>query len=1069
MKTNGIALAVWAGLFVSLNLLFNATSTLAFTSDELSVIAVVEQTTPTPAVAIPAEGTFYSAKNLDGPPLPGNLGLPCWNLGSGVWLVDDLVTVSTSTTRTSTKSMSMMAQDVPAPPGDGGTNDGSGYTNSFVSTPIDTNGLWLEITNYDGNNACLNLHNGTDYVYCVKSTTDMTVPASLWQVEQEFFPTGDQTNCLPFTVATLNRTNLFLKAEDWTGVTENGNTIPDWWFYLYYGTTALSDTNLDSQNNTLLSDYESGTDPNVISFTIESTNEYVNGFSANLQLDVTAGAPSYYAVLVNDGNPADADWLPFTTTNLNVALGVNDGVYDVSIGLRGLPANATQTWESYAFILSQSAPVVNITSPALAGGTATVIKPYLQLQGFADKPLASLSYDISNATGIFTNLDAVVTGQTFDTNRFDFTTNYFQAYDVPLTTNANSITLHVTDRSGSVTTTNFNVVLDYTAATNPPTISLIWPQDGMAVSGNSCSIQGRMSDETGTIQAQVVNGDGTTNLIAGMVERDNMFWVENAPLNGTNQITLQATDAAGNVTTTNFTVIQSSLVLTIDSTPTGEGLYQSSGHVSGTVSDPAATVTINGVPATMNGNNWSADNVPVNGSGTATFDAVASMAGQPPVQTLLEVEMDAEVEITFYEMGKTVTSTNTYGPSPTIYSYSRTKSYAADYETNSAGQWGLQSYLGTVWDFYQARWGVTNYSFTLDNMLWSDQGDETSQTNSDGTSYYYPYILSDWDYEEEFTSLPDADLYGMGSEGEAPPQWIYHYWALNVHQQLVQGTERGDATVSARTEMKLFTGGKAGVGRKNLICLQCGGTKYGNVSEYGSFGPGWPAPWVAADEAGIDPTSLIVMGVHPNTNGNAYVIQPDNAAVDLNLFAPGVQHYDAWARPTKYLSHFEVFVYMPWPLGTGPIPPNDWTHHDNDYGHAWWHLTTDAPSEGVSQFMSSTRCSYMMHPVGYGCTGCSVNIDFYSSSISITGPGILYNPDGDPICVYKKYNIGFNDLINGLGYTKELNDHPGTYDALYNNCVVQTCVVGKIVGVTLPDEIYPEYFGLDLVSMSDNE
>jgi len=42
-----------------------------------------------------------------------------------------------------------------------------------------------------------------------------------------------------------------------------------------------------------------------------------------------------------------------------------------------------------------------------------------------------------------------------------------QAYDVPLATNDNFITLRVVDRAGNVTTNNFNVVLDYRQATNP--------------------------------------------------------------------------------------------------------------------------------------------------------------------------------------------------------------------------------------------------------------------------------------------------------------------------------------------------------------------------------------------------------------------------------------------------------------------------------------------------------------------------------------------------------------------------------------------------------------------------
>jgi hypothetical protein len=75
METFRTVLVIGAGLFVSFNLSFNATTTLAFTSDELAVIQALEQTPPTPAADVPADGTFYSAKNLDGqqvPPSPPN-------------------------------------------------------------------------------------------------------------------------------------------------------------------------------------------------------------------------------------------------------------------------------------------------------------------------------------------------------------------------------------------------------------------------------------------------------------------------------------------------------------------------------------------------------------------------------------------------------------------------------------------------------------------------------------------------------------------------------------------------------------------------------------------------------------------------------------------------------------------------------------------------------------------------------------------------------------------------------------------------------------------------------------
>ena len=76
--------------------------------------------------------------------------------------------------------------------------------------------------------------------------------------------------------------------------------------------------------------------------------------------------------------------------------------------------------------------------------------------------------------------------------------------------------------------------------------------------GPNFYVRGRLNDETATVTAQVVDAGGNTNAAEGIVERNGMFWVENLPLtNGDNIVTVTATDAAGNVTTTNLTVSES--------------------------------------------------------------------------------------------------------------------------------------------------------------------------------------------------------------------------------------------------------------------------------------------------------------------------------------------------------------------------------------------------------------------------------------------------------------------------------------------------------------------------------
>ena len=78
---------------------------------------------------------------------------------------------------------------------------------------------------------------------------------------------------MPFNLAQGGRSDLFVWAMDWTGVTHGGNTTPDWWFWENFGTTALSDTNLDSGGfDTLADDYQNGVDPNPISFDVQFDN-----------------------------------------------------------------------------------------------------------------------------------------------------------------------------------------------------------------------------------------------------------------------------------------------------------------------------------------------------------------------------------------------------------------------------------------------------------------------------------------------------------------------------------------------------------------------------------------------------------------------------------------------------------------------------------------------------------------------------------------------------------------------------------------------------------------------------
>ncbi|MGH7991021.1 MAG: hypothetical protein ACREDS_12630, partial [Limisphaerales bacterium] len=71
------------------------------------------------------------------------------------------------------------------------------------------------------------------------------------------------------------------------------------------------------------------------------------------------------------------------------------------------------------------------------------------------------------------------------------------------------------------------------------------------------------------------------------------------------------------------------MTLTLDNTD-GD-LWNPTVNVSGSISDPTATVYVNGVQGTNYGNGtWSATDVPVSSSGVASFDMSASSGGGDP-------------------------------------------------------------------------------------------------------------------------------------------------------------------------------------------------------------------------------------------------------------------------------------------------------------------------------------------------------------------------------------------------------------------------------------------------------
>jgi hypothetical protein len=346
---------------------------------------------------------------------------------------------------------------------------------------------------------------------------------------------------------------------------------------------------------------------------------FTNNPEVPIQVELFGGVPSQMAVLTNM-DFASAVWQPFSA-NFTLSLGPADGRYDIWVGLRALAQGSPTNWDSIAVNLDRVPPMMCLTSPL---PNTTLSMPYIQVKGYTQKPIQHLEYDVTNSAGLNTFTGAFVAEQYYDTNCFCFTTNFFELVDVDLTNGPNTIFIRATDIAGNSATNSFSFTLDLAGDTVPPAVSIYWPQDGDILSGTNFTLRGLVDDPTAKLTVQVTNSSGSSNVLVALVERNGLFWAQDLPLGeGTNYLLVTATDAAGNLTTSNLTVLQSSVGLIIDDIPR-ERLWDWTITVTGAIESDGYTVWVNGVMATNNGDGtWVASEVPLNEGNTAVIQARA--------------------------------------------------------------------------------------------------------------------------------------------------------------------------------------------------------------------------------------------------------------------------------------------------------------------------------------------------------------------------------------------------------------------------------------------------------------
>lgn len=729
---------------------------------------------------------------------------------------------------------------------------------------------------------------------------------------------------------------------------------------------------------------------------------FLNGFvNTNIASVAVSGGPAAAtAILVDSTNFAGATWIPFSSTPL-VDIGTNEGIHEVWFGFIG--TNGIAYWASDTVILDTTPPVIVITNPV----SSTTSRPILQIQGYATEPLSSIFFDVTNAAGILTNQQGFVTAQSFDTNGFNATTNWFQCFDVELTNGVNTITVRAADLAGNVTTTNMIITLDFSGDTNPPIITVTWPQDEAQISGTNLTLRGILDDETAQITAQMVDTNGVTNIVSGVVERNGTFWLEDLPLNpGANVVTITTTDAAGNVSVTNLTLFQSDVTLTIDPVSDAQ-LNQSFTTVSGTVSDPSYGVWVNGVQAAVNGSgHWTTNTVPVYGNGTATFDAIAYPPGQSP--NLRQMGSNS---------GQSPVQTSQVGEQPPIV-----------FVNQYSDQWAA---LGGYWSYG----GSKNYTATIDNFgHFSYQGNASFFDHTGGgavwfdTTYnwsdistYYTCIGYEWYYgkNDPDNAFPINDS-GTGLGGyfvfagaydipSTSPGCGDHFFAnINYQYGPKNSPDSENYIRNSKTYLKLRTGGKSGKAHNNLFRISASGTEYGCPSYIDWYADGDDV-WYNTPTTAIVPNQIRILGENLGNDGNLFIVLPDNATLDLGATAPG-RHYSLGVGATK---HKLTITANGNDLET--TTPEFCVGQQIGFAPVW--SPSAPPNVASTSYLWDLSTKFVNHSA-HPCSSCSVNYDIDLSLLDVETPSVWYVSGGDKnayVHVFLHFSNGQSATVDASG------------------------------------------------------
>jgi RHS repeat-associated protein len=198
--------------------------------------------------------------------------------------------------------------------------------------------------------------------------------------------------------------------------------------------------------------------------------------------------------------------------------------------------------------------------------------------------------------------------------------------DVTLAEGANVLDVVATNAVGTT-----EVAHPVTLDTGLPVVTITAPADASVVTTPSVQVTGTVSDASPL----------TSLVVAGVAQTPGTSFSVSVPLDlGRNLISVQATDAAGNVGTASVTVTLE-LVVAIASPTDGALIEAAAADVSGSVNVAGASVTVNGVEAAVVGTSFSRLAVPLAQVGSNHVSATASSGADNATQQITVVRLDS--------------------------------------------------------------------------------------------------------------------------------------------------------------------------------------------------------------------------------------------------------------------------------------------------------------------------------------------------------------------------------------------------------------------------------------------